>query len=72
MRPQARTDIPTLLKNSDETELPMDPAYYRRLHDKIMMKIDDKERPEAGGPTPPIPITPRLMEVALRKNHSIR
>ncbi len=42
MRPQARTDIKTLLKNADEVEVPMDPAYYHRLHDKIMMKIDDQ------------------------------
>ncbi len=42
MRPQARTDIKTILKNADEVEVPMDPGYYHRLHDKIMMKIDDQ------------------------------
>ena len=42
MRPHARTDIQTMLKNADEVEVPMDPAYYHRLHDKIMMKIEDQ------------------------------
>ncbi len=42
MRPQARTDIKTMLKNADEVEVPMDPGYYHRLHDKIMMKIEDQ------------------------------
>ncbi len=42
MKPQARTDIQTMLKNADEVEVPMDPGYYHRLHDKIMMKIDDQ------------------------------
>lgn len=72
MRPQARTDIPTMLKNTDEVETPMDPQYYLRLHDKIMMKIDEKNKPEEVPPAPPIPLTPRLMEVAMRKNHTIR
>ncbi len=47
MRPQARTDIKTLLKNADEVEVPMDPAYYHRLHDKIMMKINDQPQDDA-------------------------
>jgi hypothetical protein len=42
MKPQARTDIKTMLKNADDVEVPMDPAYYHKLHDKIMMKIDDQ------------------------------
>ncbi len=47
MKPQARTDIQTLLKSLDEVEVPMDPQYYRKLHDKIMMKLDEEvpERP---------------------------
>jgi hypothetical protein len=46
MKPQARTDIQTILKNADEVEVPMDPSYYHRLHDKIMMKIDDRSLEE--------------------------
>ena len=42
MKPQARTDIKTMLKNADEVEVPMYPVYYHKLHDKIMMKIDDQ------------------------------
>lgn len=44
MKPQARTDVKKMLKNADDVEVPMDPGYYRRLHDKIMMKIDDRSR----------------------------
>jgi hypothetical protein len=44
MKPQARTDIKSMLKNADDVEVPMDPAYYHKLHDKIMMKLD--EQPE--------------------------
>ena len=40
MKSQARTDIQTMLKNAEEVEVPMDPGYYHKLHDKIMMKID--------------------------------
>ena len=42
MKSQARTDIQTMLKNADEVEVPMDPGYYHKLHDKIMMKIDNQ------------------------------
>lgn len=68
MRPQARTDIQTLMKNSDDVEIPMDPAYYKRLHDKIMMKIDNKA--EVTGSMPLSPRKPNL--VAVVKPHSIR
>lgn len=46
MKPRARTDIQKMLKNADEVEVPMDPGYYHRLHDKIMMKIDDQSLDE--------------------------
>lgn len=42
MKPQARTDVKAMLKNADDVEVPMDPGYYHKLHDKIMMKIDDR------------------------------
>ncbi len=42
MRPHARTDVTQLLKNADEVELPMDPAYFQKLHKKIMAKIDSQ------------------------------
>jgi hypothetical protein len=42
MKPQAHKDIKKLLKSADEVEVPMDPGFYHRLHDKIMMKIEDR------------------------------
>jgi len=68
MKPHARTDIPKLLKNSDDVEIPMDPAYYRKLHDKIMMKIE--ENSEVTTPLPLSPPKPKV--VAVPKPHSLR
>ncbi|MFN8846938.1 MAG: hypothetical protein ACK5W9_08815 [Bdellovibrionales bacterium] len=66
MRPHARTDVSTLLKNTDEVELPMDPAYYKRLHDKIMAKVTEKSM-EA------VPVRLRMDNlVAMKKTVSIR
>jgi hypothetical protein len=66
MRPLARTDVSTLLKNTDEVELPMDPAYYKRLHDKIMAKVTEKSM-EA------VPVRLRMDNlVAMKKTVSIR
>ncbi|MFN9067667.1 MAG: hypothetical protein ACK5V3_10595, partial [Bdellovibrionales bacterium] len=65
-RPHARTDVSTLLKNTDEVELPMDPAYYKRLHDKIMAKVTEKSM-EA------VPVRLRMDNlVAMKKTVSIR
>ena len=66
MRPLARTDVSTLLKNTDEVELPMDPAYYKRLHDKIMAKVIEKSS-EA------VPVRLRMDNlVAMKKSVSLR
>jgi hypothetical protein len=66
MRPLARTDVSTLLKNTDEVELPMDPAYYKRLHDKIMAKVIEKS-------TEAVPVRLRMDNlVAMKKTVSIR
>jgi hypothetical protein len=66
MRPLARTDVSTLLKNTDEVELPMDPAYYKRLHDKIMAKVIEKS-------TEAVPVRLRMDNlVAMKKSLSIR
>ncbi len=66
MRPLARTDVSTLLKNTDEVELPRDPAYYKRLHDKIMAKVIEKS-------TEAVPVRLRMDNlVAIKKTVSIR
>ncbi len=66
MRPQARTDIPTMLKNADEVELPMDPAYYKKLHDKIMAKVIDAT-------TGAVPVSIRMDNlVAMKRSHVLR
>lgn len=66
MRPLARTDVTTLLKNADEVELPMDPAYYKRLHDKIMAKVIEKS-------TEAVPVRLRIENlVAMKKTVSLR
>ncbi len=66
MRPLARTDVATLLKNTDDVELPMDPAYYKRLHDKIMAKVAEKS-------TEAVPVRLRMDNlVAMKRSVSIR
>lgn len=36
-------DITNALKTADDVELPMDEAFYERLHDKIMARVDETE-----------------------------
>ncbi len=36
-------DIINALKTADDVELPMDEAFYDKLHDKIMARVDDTE-----------------------------
>ena len=36
-------ELKRILKKNDEVELPMDEAFYERLHDKIMRAIDQAE-----------------------------
>ena len=38
-----KNDLLNALKTADDIELPMDDAFYDRLHDKIMAKVEDTE-----------------------------
>lgn len=77
MKPQARTDIQTLLKNVDDVETPMDPSYYKKLHDKIMMKIDEKQEsmdslPTDGRVLSPSRLAANRLGAVIKKMQSVR
>lgn len=41
--PQSNMQLKRVLRKNDEVELPMDEVFFDRLHDKIMLAIEDVE-----------------------------
>ncbi len=72
MKLRARTDIKTLLKNIDDVEPPMDPAYYQSLHDKIMMKIDERQEDSDSMPTNGRVLSPGHLQAIFRRSYWAR
>ena len=51
MKVPALSEVLQILEQNQELDLPMDPAFYERLHDKIMKAVDQippkrKSRPQ--------------------------